>query len=170
MAVPGDDALQAICDNDLADLARLIAKYPIAKGDSLWMGLLLSDFMGHLSPEGTALLLAAGLDVNYRDDGFYPLHVAIDRHEPIRHALVEVLLKGGADPNLHGFNDWTALHRAAVNNPTDFTTLALLLDHGADPAIETNIDNYATAAEEALSFNYRDTADFIETYTPKPKV
>ena len=165
---PNDDPMSAAYADDLPELARLLDKYPINDGDILWMGFLFEDYMGHLSAAGTKLLLAAGLNVNHADYGFYPLHVAIDRNADVRLELIHALLEGGADPNLHGFNDWTALHRAAIVNRNDFDVLALLLDYGADRSIATNIDNYTTAEEEARSFNFTLTADFNAAYVPQP--
>ncbi|MEL6960756.1 MAG: ankyrin repeat domain-containing protein [Pseudomonadota bacterium] len=165
-----DLAMQAATDNDAALLKDLLAKFPVTKGDDTWLGYMMEDYMGALQPECARLLVEAGLNLNISDHGFLPLHVAIDRGGKLACQLVKVLLGGGADPNLHGFNDWTALHRAVRCQPDNHDLLAVLLDGGANPNIRTRIDHYETPIEAARRSGNPDAAKFIETrWTPSPR-
>ena len=93
-------------------------------------------------------LLDLGADPNYEDPaGFPALIAAVSTDRPDKHELVEILLKAGADIQRRGVNDYTPLHYAAARD--DARLVKLLLDHGADSAARTNIDDYATALEEA---------------------
>ena len=64
---------------------------------------------------------------------------------------MRALLRGGADVNQKGINDWTPLHHAGTQN--DLEALKLFKEYGADFTIRTRIDEYATPYEEAISCN-----------------
>lgn len=98
------------------------------------------------------------------DDGFPSLHLAIDRTGPDRAEVVVMLLDSGADVNQRGANDWTPLHRAACKAPAPLDLIALLIEHGADRAARTRIDDFATPEEEARLLGHMATADFLRTY------
>ncbi|MEK9662803.1 MAG: ankyrin repeat domain-containing protein, partial [Alphaproteobacteria bacterium] len=96
-----------------------------------------------------ATLLDLGADPNYEDHAGFPSLTATltcgDR--PDMHAILELLLERGADPNVHGFNDYTPLHDAVRMH--DRRAVDLLLAHGADPTVKTRIDDYETPLDIA---------------------
>ncbi len=81
------------------------------------------------------------------DDGFTLLHTAVDTADehaesPEALAILECLLMHGADPNLHGINGATPLHRAAGCGLT--AVVELMLQHGADIETRTLVDGEMT--------------------------
>lgn len=97
------------------------------------------------------VLLEMGADPNApADDGFPPLIAALSctREGPgfNRRAdvdeILRLLLAFGADPNQRGINDYTALHMAVAER--NARAVRILLDGGADPSLETRIDDYET--------------------------
>ena len=83
-------------------------------------------------------MLKAGADVNAKTqkglpqipEGFTPLHfAALSNQLP---AVLEVLIKAGADVNAKAALGITPLHLAAANNPSP-AVLEVLLKAGADP-------------------------------------
>lgn len=93
------------------------------------------------------------------DDGFPPLHAAIDAGGPEVCARLSLLIAAGANINRHGFNDWTPLHMAAAKG--NLEAVRLLLDAGADRSVRTRIDDHATAEEEARLLGQTEAADLI---------
>jgi ankyrin repeat protein len=101
-------------------------------------------------------LLEIGADPNPESQaGFPPLIAALSCSSsklgsPARPDVLEILkllLSFGADPNLRGVNDYTALHMAVSEN--NLAAVALLLEAGADPLLRTRIDEYETPRELA---------------------
>lgn len=76
--------------------------------------------------------------------------------------MLRALLRAGADVNERGMHDWTPLHRAGAFG--DMQSCRILLDHGADRTLRTNIDHYATPEEETRSHGHRATADLIRDF------
>lgn len=110
----------------------------------------------HSPLEFVQQLLELGADPNPTvDDGFPPLLAAISAAQPHPGAmqrvdlpdLLDTLLAAGADPNVRGINDWTALHMAV--NYGDAEAVRILLAHRADPRIKTRIDDCETPGEQA---------------------
>ena len=95
------------------------------------------------------ILIELGADLAYRSAGFPSLIAALASRRRDRIEVLELLLAAGADVSQRGVNDWTPLHYAAADD--DDAAIALLLAHGADPALRTRIDNFATPLEEAES-------------------
>ncbi|MGX5846721.1 ankyrin repeat domain-containing protein [Mesorhizobium sp. PL10] len=119
------------------------------------------EYAIYWSPVGfISTLLDAGSDPNYQDHGGFPAIIAAlstDRSDRLE--IVRVLIDGGADPNMRGVNDWTPLHYAvAIRN---VEALRLLLTAGADPALETRIDDYTTALEEADNAGFEAGASLL---------
>lgn len=108
-------------------------------------------------------MLAQSVCLNFRDDeGFTPLHSAIDREQADKHQVLKLLCLAGADVNADGFNFWTPLHMAAARN--DVESLRILLEHGADPKLET-IDDHLTPLQVARVLKSRDALNFLAQST-----
>jgi ankyrin repeat protein len=107
-------------------------------------------------------VLSQGVDLSFRnDEGYTPLHSAIDRSLPDKHAVLALLLAAGAPVNRKGTNDWTPAHMAAARD--DVEALRLLVRYGADLTIRTDIDDYATPLEEARNLRKLNAASYLET-------
>jgi len=108
-------------------------------------------------------MLAQNVSLSFRDEeGYTPLHSAIERENSDKHRVLELLCLAGADVNAHGTNDWTPLHMAAARN--DIEALKILLAHRADASIRTRIDSYATPLEEAKILGSKDAVKLLEQY------
>lgn len=103
-------------------------------------------------------LLREGADPNLigLDDGFPALidvlhHRRDDRPELRRWGdrlpLLAELLHAGAEVDVRGLNDWTALHFAVADD--DPIAVWMLLQHGADPEARTRIDDFETPLDIA---------------------
>ena len=107
-------------------------------------------------------LLDLGADPNYAcQDGFPSLFVALDSGRPDADDILALLLRGGADPNQRGINDWTALHHALARRRLG--AIRLLLAHGADPHLKTRIDDYTSALEDARASGFTEAVALMET-------
>lgn len=105
-------------------------------------------------------MIGRGVALRFRDDeGYTPLHSAIDGTRDDRLAVIELLLQRGADPDLRGINGYTAAHLAALRN--DVPTLQLLVRYGADFDLRTVIDGDTTPLEEAQYFGRLDAVAFL---------
>ncbi len=95
-------------------------------------------------------MIKMGVSLVFNDaEGYSVLHSAIEREKDDKYAIMQILLENGADINAKGINGWTPAHMAAVRN--DLEALILLKKLGADFSVRTEIDDYATPYEEALS-------------------
>lgn len=117
--------------------------------------------LGSGSIDSVRWMLEKHVDLNFRDEeGYTPLHVAIEREPPARYELLELLLHAGAPINRKGINDWTPAHMAAARD--DVEALKVLVRHGADLSIRTQIDDYATPLEEARNLGSTNAAKYLE--------
>ena len=104
-------------------------------------------------------MLGQGVEIDFRDDeGMTVLHRCLQR-DTERHEVLAVLLAAGANLDLHGVNDWTALHMAAAWG--DLEAVRMLLGAGADRTIRTRIDEFATPEEEARTLGQQAAAELI---------
>jgi ankyrin repeat protein len=119
------------------------------------------EYAIYWSPAGfISTLLNAGSDPNYGDHGGFPAIIAaLSTDRTDRLEIVRVLIDGGADPNMRGVNDWTPLHYAVAIRSVD--AIRLLLAAGADPALETRIDDYTTPLEEADNAGFEAGASLL---------
>lgn len=107
-------------------------------------------------------MIKRGVDLSFRDEeGYTPLHAAIESSNEDKYELLRLLLSAGAPVNLKGINDWTPAHMAAARD--DVKALRLLVQFGADLSIRTEIDEYATPLEEAQSLGKSNAAAYLET-------
>jgi hypothetical protein len=114
-------------------------------------------------------LLEAGADPNAPvEDGFPPLIAALGMGRDVPgvtkrtdvEEVLRLLLTAGADPNQRGINDYTPLHMAVAER--NALAVQLLLDHGADPALRTRIDECETPLEMARSAGLTEIAAVLE--------
>lgn len=95
-------------------------------------------------------MIEKGAPLIFQDDeGYSVLHSAIERNQPDKYEVLQILIAAGAELNAHGTNDWTPAHMAAARN--DVEALKILKAAGADFSLRTRIDDYATPLEEAQS-------------------
>lgn len=102
------------------------------------------------------------VNLDFCDAGYTPVLSVLEREDADRYDLLTLLLEHGADINAKGSNDWTPLHHAAVQE--DLRGLEILLAHGADLSIRTDIDDYATPLEEARNLKKTKAVAFLERY------
>lgn len=106
-------------------------------------------------------MLSRNVNVTFQDEeGYTVIHSALERAQPDKYDIIELLLKHGAPVNAHGINDWTPAHMAAVRE--DIEALELLIRFGADLSIRTRIDDYATPLEEARNLKKSRAVEFLE--------
>ena len=167
---PGYDEYQRACDalvaGDRAELERMardVASFPT--GADPFVG----DPWIHAAVSGGSLealdwMLEQPIPFDDRGkDGYTPLHVCLEREEPLRHEVLRRLLEAGADPNQRGVNEWTPLHRAGARG--DLEAIRILMAHGADPTLRTVIDNDLTPADEADALGQPEAARLIRELT-----
>jgi ankyrin repeat protein len=141
------DLLKSGTRKDFEELAASVPGFPHG----------LDDFLGRRwivnaidcgSKAAIEWMVEEEVELAFRDDeGYTALHCAIDRKAPDRYEVLEILLRAGAPVNLKGINDWTPAHMAVARD--DAEALKILVQHGADLSIRTEIDGYATPLEEA---------------------
>lgn len=108
-----------------------------------------------------AWMLGKGVELAFKDEeGITPVHAAIERENPDKYEVMELLLRAGAPVNAHGTNDHTPSHLAAAYD--DVAALKVLIAHGADLSIRTCIDHFATPLEEARHLGAHEAASFLE--------
>ena len=129
------------------------------------------DYLGRrwiinaIDAQSTATLewmLAKGVDLEFKDDeGYTPLHIAIDSKGANHLEVLKLLLEAGAPVNLKGINDWTPAHMAVARD--DVEALKLLVKFGANLNIRTEIDNYETPFEEARRYRRHNVLRYLES-------
>jgi len=93
-------------------------------------------------------LIQQGADPNVEvDDGYTCLLSAVESDEEDSVAIVDTLIRAGADIHATGTNGWTPLHMAAARGHVD--KARLLIQSGADVNRRTEIDGCETPLMEA---------------------
>jgi len=118
-------------------------------------------FILHYFPEKVAeaarLLIAHGADVNLKSkDGITPLMMAV-RNEDLGLAVIESLIKAGANIDVVSDAGVMALHYAAANNNTFFEYLA---EKSTDINV-INLDTRDTSLHIAARSNQKKTVDYL---------
>jgi len=122
------------------------------------------------------ILLEIGAEPNPADHaGFPPLIAALSctrsrPGSPGRPDVVDILkllLSFGADPNQRGVNDCTPLHMAVGER--NLPALKLLLESGADPGLQTRVDDYETPREMAEKAGLSEFAALLAEYEARKK-
>ena len=155
-------AWETLCKGDivrLEELAELEESFPNGTDNFLgrrWV----RNAIDSESVVSVRWMLSKRVDLLFQDDeGYTPLHSAIECGPQFRHAILRALLEAGAAVNLKGINDWTPAHHAAFRN--DVEALKLLVAFGADLGIRTEIDDYATPLEEARTFGCAEASAYL---------
>lgn len=160
-----DDIMKLIMDGNIAGLeeaSQVIADFPTGTDDFInrhWI-------TNGIDSGGVAVvewMLSKKPLIRFRDDeGYTPIHSALERDSPDKYEILSLLISAGADVDAHGVNDWTPAHMAAAQN--DVKALKILREAGADFSIRTRIDDYATPLEEAASLGDSQPAvDYLKT-------
>lgn len=150
---------------DLEKIAQTTKGFPDGMDDFIeryWI----TNAIDSGSLESIRWMLSKKVILDFRnDEGYTPLLSAIDREQPDRYEVLELLISNGAPINKRGLNDWTPLHMAAARN--DVKAIKILIEHGADISIKTRIDDYATPLEEARNLNCHEAVKFLENLEGK---
>lgn len=116
-------------------------------------------------------LLAIGADPNpAENDGFPPLIAALSCSRPHPGSpgrsdtldIIELLLMFDADPNQRGINDYTPLHMAVSERAV--AAVEVLLGAGADPFLQTRIDDCETPRTMAERTGLSDISELFTAY------
>ncbi len=146
---------------ELEELAELLNDFPKGSDDYINRKWIINAVdVGAVST--VEWMLSKSVELDFRDcEGYTPILSALEREEPDKHEILKLLINHGAPINQKGVNDWTPLHMAAARN--DVTSLRILIEHGADKTIRTEIDDYATPLEEAVSLDCKDAVKYLQS-------
>jgi ankyrin repeat protein len=113
-------------------------------------------------------LLEMSADPNPADHiGFPPIIAALSCSNPRPGApgrpdvatIISLLIEFGSDVNQRGINDYTPLHMAVAER--NLPAVRILLDAGADPTLQTRIDEYETPREMAERAGLAEIRDLL---------
>lgn len=107
-------------------------------------------------------MIKQGVQLNFRDGGYTPLHACIDSELLDKYEVLKALISAGAGINAKGINSWTPLHMAAARN--DIEAVRILLAAGADVDARTEMDYLSTPEEEAEYLGAVEAAKFIRDW------
>ncbi|HVQ28046.1 MAG TPA: ankyrin repeat domain-containing protein [Vicinamibacteria bacterium] len=155
------EVLESGAVDQLEALAHELPGFP--DGEDPFLGRRwITNALGEGSKRAVEWMLQKGVDLTFCDpEGYTPIHTTLDRARDDRYELLDALLKAGAPVNVKGANDWTPAHMAAARDDVD--ALRILVRHGADLTIRTDIDDYATPLEEARNLGRTKAVHFLES-------
>ena len=171
-SLPSDEAAlaldRAFRDGDLDAISALLGDpegFPnVSAGMAFGSCLAYAIYRGPASLVSTMLEL--GADPNVDDgDGYPPLIAALtggSAQADVRE-LVDLLLGHGADVDRRGVNGYAPLHVAAEQG--DLVMVDLLVSHGADPNVITNVDDMETPVEVASVAGHVDVVKRLRPLT-----
>ena len=112
-----------------------------------------------------AWMVFQGVALSFVDDeGYSPLLAAVERTQPDRDDVLDLLLRHGAASELHGINFWTAAHMAASRD--DVQALRVLKKHRVN-LHQTRIDHTSsTPLEDARTLGCWSAVAFLEQNEP----
>ena len=146
--------------NLLEEAEKIIDSFPVGVDDYVgrhWI----TNAIDCGSLKSVKWILSRNVDLSFRDDeGYTPILSAIDREQPDKYEIIQLLIDHGAPINKKGINDWTPLHMSAARE--DIEALKLLVRNGADLTIRTEIDDYATPLEEAKNLKKQRSVEYLE--------
>ncbi|QCW01947.1 ankyrin repeat domain-containing protein [Natrinema pallidum] len=121
---------------------------------------LLHHTAGRDRPEMARELIDRGIDVDAQNDGG---HTALLKAVELEnYDTVEVLLEGGADPNIFDNNGRCPLSVAVTRGRKDRTIVKMLLEHGADPTASD--ESGESVLEWVRTHGITDVAELMESY------
>ena len=152
--------LQSGCARELESLERELDVFPLGE-DPYFGRRWIINAIDCGCMESIRWILSRGVELGFRDEeGYTPILSALERDREERLEILELLLRTGAPVNRKGVNDWTPAHMAAARDDVD--ALRVLVLHGADLSIRTEIDDYATPLEEARHLGKLNAVRYLE--------
>ena len=149
-----DEIMKAIAEGDidaLEDYSKFVDDFPTGKDHFIGRNWI-TNAVDCGTPDVVKWMINKGVSLVFDDDeGYSILQSAIDRERDDKHAVLRMLIEGGADVNAHGMNDWTAAHLAAARN--DLESLKMLFEAEAEtvtPAEDKQVRNYTTRQTRLL--------------------
>ena len=118
------------------------------------------EAVGRGNIEAVKQHIAAGTDVNAKDDGVTPLHSAATYG---RKEIAELLIANGADVNAKRDDGWTPLHYAALFGEKEIAEL--LIAKGAKVNAKNKNDN--TPLDKAIKENHTEIANLLRKHGGK---
>ena len=151
---------------DLEELTRRIAGFPHGCDD--WGDPWIIDAITHGSRATVLWMISRGVDLTLRDTiSCTVLHAALDRDDPDKYEILELLLQHGAPVNLRGWMgfEMTPAHLAVMND--DVEALRILVKYGADLSLKDgDLDGPPeTPLEYARSAEKAGVVEFLERLT-----
>jgi hypothetical protein len=132
-----------------------------------------SKSTARINEDGVRFLLDAKADPRLLDSArsSSPLQTLANRPArsdmDVKLRVMQLLVERGSDVTHQDNLGWTALHYSALWGDSD-AILALLLDHGADPAVGSTVG--LTPIDLAIRGDYESTARFLFERGGKPRV
>jgi len=156
-------AMEVLASDETADfeqLKDLVETFPHGVDDLLGRRWIRNAIEGG-SMAAVKWMLDGEVDLAAQDDdGYTPLHAAVERDLPNKYEIIESLLRAGAPVNAIGIDNCTPAHFAAVRD--DVEALRLFAKFGADFSVRSAANGRATPLEEALRCNSEQAIRFLQ--------
>lgn len=155
-----------LSDGDLDQLefaSQIVDSFPHDK-DSCYGSPWIEHAVSSGSLKAVKWMIEKGVNLQpVNTDGYPPVISCIEVEGQEKYQILCALIDSGADINERGIHGWTPLHMAAIRD--DKESMRILLEAGADRTITTEIDDDATAEEEARNLGHLKSADFIASFS-----